>query len=232
MRALVVGPGKMGREIEFVLAERGHSIAGRIGRGSNLDGLVPNEIDVAFEFTVAAAAPALVEGLLSRGIPVVSGTTGWDLEGARALSHRRMVPFLHAPNFSIGVAAVRRAVTELSRALAPFPDFEPGILERHHSAKKDAPSGTALALEASIQQGRGRDATAPRVPIVSLRQGGQPGEHIVIFEGAEESVEIVHRARSRSLFAAGAVSAAEWLLASGCRGPASFDEFFDRRSPS
>ncbi|MEO6323384.1 MAG: dihydrodipicolinate reductase C-terminal domain-containing protein, partial [Thermoanaerobaculia bacterium] len=104
---------------------------------------------------------------------------------------------------------------------------EPGIVERHHSAKKDAPSGTALALETAIQAGRGSNAP---VPTVSLRQGGQPGEHSVIFEGKDESLEIVHRARSRSLFAAGAVSAAEWLLATEHSGPASFDDFFDRRS--
>lgn len=229
MRALVVGPGKMGWSIEAVLLERGHSVTGRIGRGATLDHLESGPVDVAFEFTVAASAPSLVAKLLAAGIPVVSGTTGWDVESANEQSRQRRVAFLHAPNFSIGVAAVRRAVAELSRSLAPFPEFEPAILERHHSAKKDAPSGTALALEASIRKERVSDS-APRVPIVSLRQGGQPGEHIVFFEGKEESVEIVHRARSRSLFAAGAVSAAEWLVSSGCRGPATFDEFFERRS--
>ena len=230
MRALVVGPGKMGWAIETVLLARGHSVVGRIGRGATMDHLETGPIDVAFEFTVAASAPALVAGLLSRGIPVVSGTTGWDVDAANALSEKQGVAFLHAPNFSIGVAAVRRAVTELSRALAPFEEFEPGIVERHHSAKKDAPSGTALALASSIQAGLGRDGAPSRVPIVSLRQGGVPGEHSVFFEGDEESVEIVHRARSRSLFATGAVHAAEWLLASERRGPATFDQFFDRSS--
>jgi 4-hydroxy-tetrahydrodipicolinate reductase len=230
MRALVVGPGKMGHAIESVLAERGHSVAGRIGRGEKLERFAPDEVDIAFEFTAASAAPMFVTLLLTAGIPVVSGTTGWDVEAARALSREREVPFLHAPNFSIGDAAVRRALMELSRVLAPFPEFEPGILERHHSAKKDAPSGTALALEAAIQQGRGPGNPALRVPIVSLRQGGHPGEHIVFFEGADESVEIVHRARSRSLFAVGAVSAAEWLLASGRSGPVSFDDFLQRGS--
>ncbi len=118
---------------------------------------------------------------------------------------------------------MRRLAAQAAALLSPFAGFEPGILERHHSAKKDAPSGTAKLLAAAVESARGGSA----VPVVALRQGGQPGEHALFFEGESESLEIVHRARSRAIFAAGAVAAAEWLLASGRTGPVTFDEFLD-----
>jgi 4-hydroxy-tetrahydrodipicolinate reductase len=179
--------------------------------------------DVAFEFTEPSAAEGCVTGLLALGVPVVSGTTGWNPSAARRLSGERGVAFLHSANFSLGIAAARRAVAVVSRLLAPFPAYEPGMVERHHAAKKDAPSGTAKLLAAEVAAQRGR----AEVPIVSLRHGGQPGEHAVIFEGPDESLEIVHRARSRALFAAGAVAAAEWMVAARPAGPVSFDDFLD-----
>ena len=161
--------------------------------------------------------------LLSKRIPVVSGTTGWDTAPAVRVAREQKIPFLHSPNFSIGVAVMKRLATQAAALLAPFPSFEPGILERHHAAKKDAPSGTAKLLASAVESAR----AGARVPVVALRQGGQPGEHVLYFEGESESLEIVHRARSRAIFAAGAVAAAEWLLGSGRRGPATFEEFLD-----
>ena len=124
-------------------------------------------------------------------------------------------------------AALRRAAMVLGGALARFPEFEPAIVERHHSAKKDAPSGTAKAIAESVGVGR---EPGEEIPIASLRHGGQPGEHVLVFEGPEESIELVHRARSRSVFALGAVRAAEWLVKSGLKGPVTFDDFLDRRT--
>jgi 4-hydroxy-tetrahydrodipicolinate reductase len=179
--------------------------------------------DVAFEFTTPFAAPERVVFLLSKRIPVVSGTTGWDTAPAIRFAQEQKVPFLHSPNYSVGVAVMRRLAAQAAAMLAAFPEFEPGVFERHHSAKKDAPSGTAKAIAAAIAAER---PGAP-VSVVALRQGGQPGEHILFFEGESESLEIVHRARSRAIFAAGAVAAAEWLLESGRTGPVTFDEFLD-----
>jgi 4-hydroxy-tetrahydrodipicolinate reductase len=229
MRALLVGYGKMGKAIEAALVQRGHDVAGRFGRreifleGEEGRSDLP-ACDVAFEFTAPDAAPRVVPFLLSKKIPVVSGTTGWDVPSAAQVARGQEVPFLHSSNFSLGVAALRRAVVAAAAALAPFPEFEPGIVERHHSAKKDAPSGTARALALDILR---EPLSKKSVPIVSLRQGAQPGEHSVFFEGADETVELVHRARSRSIFAQGAVRAAEWLLVSGRSGPVTFDEFFN-----
>ncbi len=226
MNALLVGYGKMGRAIEAVLVQRGHGVTGRVGRreeGDFLEGNRASGDDVAFEFTAPDAAPRLVPVLLARRIPVLSGTTGWDTAEAVRIAKELSVPFLHSANFSLGVAALRRAVAAAAAALAPFSEYEPGILERHHSKKKDAPSGTALSLASALEAASGRSGT----PIASLRQGGAPGEHRVFFEGTDETLELVHRARSRAIFAQGAVCAAEWLLKSGREGPVTFDDFFE-----
>jgi 4-hydroxy-tetrahydrodipicolinate reductase len=213
----------MGKSIGAVLASRGHSVVREIDAGDGLTEADRAAADVAFEFTEPAAAEECVTALLSLGIPVVSGTTGWDPSAARRLALAGKVAFLHSANFSLGIAAARRAAAVVSRLLAPFPEYEPGMLERHHSAKKDAPSGTAKLLAAEVSAHRGGAA----VPIVSLRQGGQPGEHTIVFDGPDEALEIVHRARSRALFASGAVAAAEWLVAARPPGPVSFDDFLD-----
>jgi 4-hydroxy-tetrahydrodipicolinate reductase len=236
MRALIVGYGKMGKAIEAVLVARGHTVVGKFGgreekekdflEGNRADGLGAAQCDVAFEFTAPDAAPRLVPLLLSKKIPVLSGTTGWDTGEAVRLATEHSVPFLHSANFSIGVAAIRRGAAALAAALAPFREFHPGLVERHHSAKKDAPSGTAKALAADVAHASGRRD----VPIVSLRQGGIPGEHTLYFEGEDETVELVHRARSRAIFAQGAVRAAEWMLKSGRLGPVSFEDFFNDAS--
>jgi len=221
VRALIVGYGKMGKAIEAALAARGHAVAGKIDEGERPEDF--QDVDVAFEFTTPASAEGLVVFLLSRRIPVVSGTTGWDIAPAVRVAREQKTPFFHSPNFSVGVAVMRRLAAAAAALLAPFPGFQPGILERHHAAKKDAPSGTAKLLASAVDAAR---PGAP-VPVVALRQGGQPGEHVLFFEGESECLEIVHRARSRAIFAAGAVAAAEWLLASDRRGPVTFDEFLD-----
>ncbi len=220
MRALIVGYGKMGKAIEAALLAKGHAISGRIDEG---DPPGVFAVDVAFEFTTPASAEGLVVFLLSRQIPVVSGTTGWDTSAAVRLAREEKIPFLHSPNYSVGVAVMRRLAASAATILSHFASFEPGILERHHSAKKDAPSGTAKLLASAVESAR----PGATVPVVALRQGGQPGEHVLFFEGEAESLEIVHRVRSRAIFASGAVAAAEWLLASGRTGPVTFDDFLD-----
>jgi 4-hydroxy-tetrahydrodipicolinate reductase len=231
MRALLVGYGKMGRAIEAALVQRGNLVAGCSGRreieefleGHRAGESLARSGDLAFEFTTPHVAPLVVPLLLSQNVPVLSGTTGWDIRPAVQLAREHSVPFLHSPNFSLGVAALRRAAAAAAAALAAFPEFQAGIVERHHAAKKDAPSGTAKTLAAEVAR-----ASEGREPaVVSLRQGGAPGEHALFFEGADETLELVHRARSRAIFALGAVRAAEWMLTSGRTGPLTFDDFFD-----
>jgi len=224
LTAVLVGCGAMGTAIGEIWEARGHRLVRRVDHGDALgDG---SGAQVAFEFTLPASAPQRVEELVRAGIPTVCGTTGWDSTAMKQLAAERGVPLLVAANFSIGIAVMRRLVAEASRALLPFAEFEPGILERHHSRKKDVPSGTAKLLAATIAEARG--GAAPQV--VALRQGGQPGEHVVVFDGADESLEIAHRVRTRKVFAAGAVAAAEWLAVVRPPGPVSFEEFLERRS--
>jgi 4-hydroxy-tetrahydrodipicolinate reductase len=228
LRALFVGCGAMGRAVEEVWVSRGHAVARRVGSADRLDSGLRGGADVAFEFTRPDAAAARVAELIALGIPTVCGTTGWDPAAVREQAARGGVPLLVAANFSIGIAVLRRLVSEASLALAPFEDFEPGVVERHHSRKRDSPSGTAKLLAATIAEARG----GAEPPVAALRQGGQPGEHSVIFEGSDETLELVHRARSRRAFAGGAVAAGEWLAAERPAGPVTFEEFLARRLPA
>ncbi len=217
----------MGRAVESELHHRGHHVANRVDidgdpSGRSLEEVVSHEsFDVAIEFTLPESAAKNVTTLLSAGIPVVCGTTGWD---PTSLSNPTNTPFLHAANFSIGIAVMKKLASSACEILKPFPEFEPAILERHHNRKKDAPSGTARMLGDII----GRQTGGQDLQIVSLRQGGVAGEHSLIFEGDAESLEIVHRAHSRRIFAIGAVRAAEWLVQERPIGRVTFDTFLER----
>ncbi|MBN1514088.1 MAG: dihydrodipicolinate reductase [Phycisphaerae bacterium] len=226
MRIALVGLGKMGRAIETVAGERGHEVTARVELGGPALAEVVEAArpDVAFEFTQPSAARENVTALLRLRVPVVCGTTGWAPKDLEPLTTETGTPLLAAANFSIGVAVLRRIVCEAAAALRAFPEFEPGLVERHHSAKVDAPSGTANVLADIIARASGRES----VPVVSLRQGGQPGEHSIIFEGAAESLVITHQARSRDIFATGAVRAAEWLVQARPAGLLDFEMFLER----
>lgn len=220
MNAALIGQGKMGRAIELALLTRGHCVTAKIERGGDLSSITGAEI--AFEFTSPASAEANVTRLMELAIPTVCGTTGWDSGAAVALANRAGVPLLIAANFSIGAFVMRELAQAAALRLRSFPEFEPAILERHHREKKDTPSGTARGLAATIDAAR--PGLTP-VAIASLRQGEQPGEHQLIFDGPEESLELTHRVRSRDVFALGAVRAGEWLLAAKPRGSVTFQDF-------
>ena len=231
MRLLIVGDGKMGRAVAALAATRGHA-ATIIGREENAQGrgLTAERVrghDVAVEFTRPEAAPANLERLIGAGIPVVTGTTGWDAELPRitALVEERQGALLHAANFSVGVHLFLRAARALAGEFVGREGFEGFILEEHHAAKRDAPSGTARALQ---QRLRDADPSRP-YPITSVRAGAIPGTHTVSLDGPFETVTLQHMARSRDGFAAGALAAAEWLP--GHTGVYTFDAmlFGDRR---
>lgn len=220
MRAWVVGPGRMGRDIEREWESRGHAVTGRIDEGDRWPSGA--EADVAFEFTEPGSAEENVGRLVDLGMPTVCGTTGWDPTDARRRADRAGVPLLVAPNFSVGVAALRAALEAAAGRLAGVGGYDPGISERHHRAKQDAPSGTASMLAEELEEILGR-----RPGVVSLRQGDQPGEHRVIIEGPDEEIELAHRTRSRRPFVAGAVEAAEWLVREEPAGAVRFEDVLD-----
>lgn len=222
LRAWIVGLGRMGHDIQREWTERGHEVTARVdARDEWPDGDAGNA-DVAFEFTRPEVAERNVGRLLERGIPTVCGTTGWDPAAAREEADRRGVPLLVAPNFSVGIMALRAALRAAARRIAGLEGYDPGVFERHHRTKQDAPSGTAELLADELQAVLGR-----RPEVASLRQGDQPGVHHVLLEGPDEEIQLTHRARSRRPFVVGAVEAAEHLARQRPAGDVRFADFLD-----
>lgn len=185
--------------------------------------------DVVIDFTVPAATLALLPHATKAGVACVIGTTGLDAS-ARAVVARaaERIPVVFTPNFSVAVNVLTHLVREASRRLGP--GFDAEIVELHHGAKRDAPSGTALRLAEAVAQGRGVTADAARelfvaaragetgartpgsIGLQALRGGDNPGEHTVLFLGAGERLELAHRAMTRDHFVRGAIRAAAWVV--------------------
>ena len=214
----LIGLGKMGRALAQLAPERGWDVVATIGGAENRDacGITPSFLegaDVAIEFTTPTAAPANVRAAVAAGCPIVVGTTGWhdQLASISEFVAARNGAVLTAANFSLGVNAFEQIVALASRLLAGVGGFDVQLVETHHAAKKDAPSGTAIML---------RRAAAPawtrEIPITSVRTGSVPGTHELIFDAPFETVTLTHAARDRRVFAEGALVAAAWLI--GRRG--------------
>jgi 4-hydroxy-tetrahydrodipicolinate reductase len=214
MRLAIVGNGRMGRAVAELAAERGHVVHAIIGREENLDGAALSRrrlegVDAAIEFTRPDAVVHNLERLIEAGVPTVTGTTGWsdDLPRIARLVDARRGALLHSSNFSVGVQLFLRAACDLAERFAGRPEYAGFILEEHHAAKVDAPSGTAAAMQRRLRE------TDPgrKFPITSIRAGSIPGTHVVTYDGPHDTVRLSHVARSRESFAAGAIAAAEWL---------------------
>ena len=204
----------MGRAVAELAKARGHIVQATFGRADNPDGARLTSaalagIDVAVEFTRPEAVAANLQRLIEAGIPTVTGTTGWsaELPRIRRLVEARGGSLLHAANFSVGVQLFLRTARDLASRFAGRAEFDAFILEEHHAAKIDAPSGTALVLRDRLRDG---DAARP-FPITSVRAGSIPGTHTVTYDGPDDFVALSHVARSRRGFATGALAAAEWL---------------------
>ena len=214
MRIAIIGNGKMGKAIAALAEARGHTIHTVISRVENAGGRALTRerlagTDVAVEFTRPDAAVANLQRLIDLGIPTVTGTTGWTDELPKVttwIKHRRGA-LLHAANFSVGVHLFFRAARDLARCFRGRPEFAVSILEEHHTSKLDAPSGTALLLQRKLWA----EEPARRFPITSVRAGDSAGNHTLTYEGQHETITLSHVTRSRQVFAAGAVAAAEWL---------------------
>jgi len=206
LRVLLVGHGRMGRLVESLAPEYDLEIAGIVARQ---DAATPEAwlpADVAIDFSSAEAVPVNARALAARGMSLVIGTTGW--QAAEEALRQDLAPLpigvIAAPNFAIGVhifldVAARTAEQVASRGFAGF------IHEAHHAAKKDAPSGTALALQRAVEAG------GLAVDVVSTRAGFIPGTHTVGFDSPAETITLTHTARDRTAFARGALEAARWI---------------------
>ncbi len=210
MRVAIVGPGKMGRAVADLAVRDGDEVIAMLGVGALSPAAVAGA-EVAFEFTTPAAAPENLIALAASGVPTVCGTTAWydALPRVEAAVLDAGGALLYAPNFSLGVHLMVRLAREAAAFLADRPEFDAHILETHHRAKKDAPSGTAQLLRDTL---RAVDPSR-EFPVTSVRAGEVPGTHVVTLEGTAESVTIEHRARDRTVFARGALVAARWLIA-------------------
>jgi 4-hydroxy-tetrahydrodipicolinate reductase len=214
----VVGYGRMGREVEAVLRERGHEPL-VVRRGEPF----PAGAAVGIDFTRAEAVVPNVGAALAAGARYVLGTTGWEAQEGeiRALVDRARGGLVHAPNFSLGVGLFYEIVRHASALLAPFPEYDPYVLEKHHRGKRDAPSGTARALARIVSEAGGaRQAPLTQLDgalpagafhVSAVRAGGIVGEHTVGFDSGGDEILLEHRARSRRGFALGATLAAEWI---------------------
>lgn len=212
MRLLLVGHGRIGKLVEALAPEYGAQVAGVVnGRDSERSLREGNygPIDVAVDFTLADAVPRNFPLLAERGVNVVIGTTGWSAHepAMREVAARAGIGVLAAPNFSLGVNLFQLLVEEAARRFASYESYGAWINEIHHSAKKDAPSGTALQLQSGMQ----RAGYSRPIDMSSTRAGSIPGTHTVGFDGPADTVTLTHTVRDRAVFARGALEAARWL---------------------
>jgi 4-hydroxy-tetrahydrodipicolinate reductase len=214
MNLFLLGKGKTGALVAEVAAGRKHHIR-VVGSKENTSGeaLSPEtlkDVDTVIDFTAPHCVLANIEACVKAGRNMVVGTTGWyrQIDHVRTLVEQHNTGFVYAPNFSVGVNLFLEIARSAAAALNH--DYSGQIFERHHAHKKDAPSGTAIALQKTIHQG------APHhdaLEITSFREGEVVGLHEVVFESPADRIYLCHDAKSRRGFAEGAVRAAEWLAA-------------------
>jgi 4-hydroxy-tetrahydrodipicolinate reductase len=214
----VIGDGKMGQAIKQLAIEKGWRVSAVVGeresaRGKGISASSLGAPDVAVEFTQPDAAVANVVAALRAGVPVVVGTTGWydSLPEVTRIAKETGTSFLWSPNFSLGVNVMIELARYAGTLMRTLEDFDAHIVETHHTRKKDAPSGTAIAIAKAAS-----DALERPIPTTSVRTGSVPGTHELIFDGAFEQLALTHLARDRRVFAEGALRAADWLI--GKRG--------------
>jgi len=227
----IVGCGKMGRLIAQLAPEYGFDVRAKFTRENNLHhaGIVPKSlqgVDAAVEFTTPDSAPDNLRRLVSLGINPVCGTTGW-YEHLPAIHESVLAAgtgLVYSPNFSVGVNVFMLAVSHAACFFAKYPEYEAWGWEIHHSAKKDALSGTLKKLEQDIRaSGYNRALT-----LTANRAGAHPGTHEIGFDSAADTITLRHTARSREGFARGALRAARWLA--GKQGVFEFREILGELS--
>ena len=222
MKAAIIGYGKMGREIEKILLERGHEVVLVIDaeNAAELDASHLAGADVALEFTTPATAYDNIRRCIECRVPVVSGTTGWTARLGELTDYcrERGGALFYASNYSLGVNLMFRLNRQLAALVNRVGGYEVSIEEVHHTQKKDAPSGTAITLaegiiaELASKRGWVNDAAAAdQIEIHSVREGMTPGIHTVTYESEDDRIELRHTIKNRRTLALGAVVAAEFL---------------------
>jgi 4-hydroxy-tetrahydrodipicolinate reductase len=237
MNIALLGYGKMGKLIGEIAEARGHTLVAKINLENQQlrETLDPRSIDVAIEFSQPESALDNIRWALDRGIPVISGTTGWlsHLPEIESLTRQKNGTFFYASNFSVGVNVFFKVNALLAQLMNETSGYQVALEEIHHTAKKDAPSGTAITLAEGILSHYAKLKTwnlvgeSPNnpssLPITSKRIDPAPGTHSILYSSDIDDIQITHTAHSRQGFAQGAVQVAEWIL--GKKGVLSMDDF-------
>jgi 4-hydroxy-tetrahydrodipicolinate reductase len=225
MNIAIVGYGKMGRMIERLATDRGVVVTVKLDEfnNANFEGINAANfanVDVAIDFSVPSTVVGNIERIAALGVNLVVGTTGWKehTPHVKSVVEKHGIGLVWSPNYSVGVNAFFRIVEAAAKLLANEAEYEAWAWEIHHSAKKDAPSGTLIKLVEEM-----REAGYQRnVDVASNRAGAIPGTHEIGFDSAADTITLRHTARSREGFALGAIKAGEWVV-----GKKGFYEFGD-----
>ena len=223
MKCAIIGYGKMGREIERILVERGHNVEMVIDEANAAELTAENiaKVDVAFEFTTPETGADNVAKVLKAGGKVVCGTTGWlaRFGEMKELTAAKGGALFYASNFSIGVNMMFRLNRRLAELMNPYSQYDVRIEETHHMWKKDSPSGTAITLAEGVIENLDRKSSwvnntpssAEELEIESFREGMVPGIHTVTYTSQDDFIELKHSITNRRALAMGAVLAGEYL---------------------
>jgi len=233
MKIVLMGYGKMGREIERIALERGHEIVLRVNR-DNAAQVTEKDLqmgEVIIEFSTPHAVMDNMNRCLVSGVPTVVGTTGWhnELKAVTALWNNAGGGLFYASNFSVGVNLFFKVNKFLAKLMNHYPQYEVSMTEIHHIHKLDKPSGTAITLANQVIEQMDRktkwsieDKSDDTLFIHDIREGEVPGTHILQYSSTVDDIEIMHKAHNRSGFALGAVLAAEFML--GKKGVYTMDD--------
>ncbi len=237
MRIVLIGYGKMGKEIERIAIDRGHQIVSKIDieNPDDLISLTKKEVDVAIEFSNPISAFSNIMKCIEKQIPIVCGTTGWLEKKAEVEKATQSFDstFFYASNYSIGVNLFFKLNKQLAKLMQPHAGYDIYTNEIHHIEKKDSPSGTAITIAEGIMSQYSNKKKwvnneipgADEIAIWSQRESTKPGTHTVKYISKVDQIEVTHEAFSREGFALGAVIAAEWIL--GKKGVLGMDDMLN-----
>lgn len=240
MNIAIIGYGKMGKEVEAIALERKHQVSLKVDIDTidDFSSASLKNIDVAIEFTRPEAVYKNVLTCFEAGVPVVTGTTGWDsgCEEIKKICIAGRNAFFHSPNFSLGVNIFFRLNNYLAEIMNQFSQYDVQITEVHHNQKLDAPSGTAIKLAEDLLQRIDRKKswqlngadTTEKLNITAERRDSVPGIHTITYDSDVDFLQITHSAKNRRGFALGAVIAAEFIK--GKTGVFTMDDLLDIRN--